>query len=115
MLHFDAKVSFLDFICIGLTSSGKEQLLEVRYDSLSRPLVFEAPSFASMEQSYDRLGNLKQWNWGHLSETYNYDQNGRLTGLARGNVTFLTYQYKEKFDMLPHTVYLGNYYKKYQC
>ena len=65
-----------------------------------------------MEQSYDRLGNLKQWNWGDLSETYNYDQNGRLTGLARGNVTFLTYQYKEKFDMLPHTVYLGNYYKK---
>ena len=95
-----------------MTSSGKEQLLEVRYDSLSRPLVFEAPSFASMEQSYDRLGNLKQWNWGDLSETYNYDQNGRLIGLARGNVTFLTYQYKEKFDMLPHTVYLGNYYKK---
>ena len=94
-------------VLYALTSSGKEQLLEVRYDSVSRPLVFEAASFASMGQSYDRFGNLEQWKWGDLSEAYKYDQNGRLTSVIRGNVTFLTYQYKEKFDMLPQTVNLG--------
>ena len=93
-----------------LTSSGKEQLLEVRYDSLSRPLIFEAASFAPLEQSYDIFGNLKQWNWGGLSEAYKYDQIGRLTSVTRGNVTFMTYHYKEKNDMLPHTVKLGKYF-----
>ena len=96
-------------VLYGLTSSGKEELLEVRYDSQSRPLIFEAASFASMEQSYDRFGNLEKWNWGDLTEAYKYDQNGRLTDLTRGNITFMTYQYKEKFDMLPYIVKLGNY------
>ena len=96
-------------ILYSLTSSsgGKEQLLEVRYDSQARPLIYEAAAFASLSQSYDIFGNLQQWDFGGLSEAFKYDQNGRLTAISRGNSTYMTYQYKDAFDVLPKSITMG--------
>jgi hypothetical protein len=93
-----------------LTNSGgqKDQLLEIRYDSLSRPLKFEAKQFGALTQSYDRFGNLKEWNWGGLiGEAYVYDLSGRLTEVIRSNVTLVQYKYKDAFKTLPEAVITG--------
>lgn len=92
-----------------LTSSGKEQLLEVRYDSLSRPLKFEAKgAFDDLEASYDIFGNLQKWTWGPgLSEAYTFDKAGRLTEVTRSNNSVLGYDYKDAFSALPASVSVG--------
>ena len=100
-------------VLYALTSSsngGKEQLLEVRYDSLSRPIKFQAAAFDSLEQSYDIFGNLEKWTFGpDLQESYAYDQAGRLTGIANGNATAMTYAYPDEFNVLPNKITIGNY------
>ena len=105
-------------VLYALTSSGgsgKEQLLEVRYDSLSRPIKFQAAAFDSLEQSYDIFGNLEKWTFGQdLQESYAYDQAGRLTGIANGNATLMTYSYQDEFNILPHKIALGKFYTLFQ-
>ena len=104
-------------VLYALTSSGgsgKEQLLEVRYDSLSRPIKFQAAAFDSLEQSYDIFGNLEKWTFGELQESYAYDQAGRLTGIANGNATLMTYSYQDEFNILPHKIALGKFYTLFQ-
>ena len=59
----------------------KAELLELRHDSLSRPILFDPKTgeFEAVRQDYDRFGHLSKWEWGSVSETYDYDKSGRLS------------------------------------
>lgn len=90
--------------------NGKDQLLEIRYDSLSRPLKTEpakGSGFATLEQTYDLFGNLNSWTWGDLQEKLSFDQTGRLISKSRSNQTLMTYDYEQPFDVLPKAVILN--------
>ena len=67
----------------------KAELLELRHDSLSRPILFDPKTgeFEAVRQDYDRFGHLSKWEWGTVSETYDYDKSGRLSTVRRSNVT----------------------------
>ena len=67
----------------------KAELLELRHDSLSRPILFDPKTgeFEAVRQDYDRFGHLSKWEWGSVSETYDYDKSGRLSTVRRSNVT----------------------------
>ena len=95
-------------VLYSLTSNGKEQLLEIRYDSLSRPLMAEpakGSGFATLNQSYDLFGNLNSWSWGDLHEKLEFDEKtGRLKSKSRSNETMISYDYEEAFDVLPKFV-----------
>ncbi len=102
-------------VLYSLTSSGKEQLLEVRYDSLSRPLAFDPRgNFAALEQTYDIYGNLESWTFEDLNEAYKYDQAGRLINIERGNESLLAFAYKDSFDVLPRVIGLGGNKSQYR-
>ena len=61
----------------------------MRHDSLSRPILFDPKTgeFEAVRQDYDRFGHLSKWEWGTVSETYDYDKSGRLSTVRRSNVT----------------------------
>ena len=67
----------------------KAELLELRHDSLSRPILFDPKTgeFEAVRQDYDRFGHLSKWEGGSVSETYDYDKSGRLSTVRRSNVT----------------------------
>ena len=87
----------------------KQELLEIRYDSVSRPISWEPklPGFHDLKQSYDRFGNPERWIWGDLSESFAYDVGGRLIEVTRGNSTLLKYSYADAFQTLPNAVITG--------
>ena len=104
-------------LLFSLNSNGKDQLLEIRYDSLSRPLVAEpakGSGFATVTQSYDVFGNLDSWSWGDLAEKLDFDQTGRLKSRSRSNETLISYEYQEDFDVLPKSVIIDNKKSKYE-
>lgn len=88
-----------------------EELLEIRYDSESRPIRWEAApssSYDPLTQAYDRFGHLKKWTWGSLEEAFGYDVAGRQVEITRGNVSVVRYTYKDPFRNLPDAVAVGN-------
>ena len=69
-----------------LYAGTKTELLEVRYDSLSRPIKWEprgSGEFLPVNQGYDRFGHLNQWSWGDVVEKYEHDKSGRLSFISR--------------------------------
>ena len=79
-----------------LLRSGQRELLEVRYDSGSRPIHWQPREggFEPMTQGYDRFGRLQRWRRGGVAEDYEYDQGGRLKRVSRGNETLLEYHFE---------------------
>ena len=74
----------------------KAELLELRHDSLSRPILFDPKTgeFEAVRQDYDRFGHLSRWRWGSaLEEAYEYDKSGRLSAVSRSNVTLFRLVY----------------------
>ncbi|XP_040567553.1 teneurin-m isoform X3 [Lepeophtheirus salmonis] len=84
-----------------LFAGSKTELIEIAYDSLSRPLSWKplSNSFHRMTQTYDRFGRLESWNWGDLAENYFYDSSGRLERIFRGNSTILKYFYPDAISI----------------
>ena len=87
----------------------KRELLEIRYDSESRPIVWEPKdgSFAPLEQSYDRFGHLKNISRGNVFESFLFDESGRLSEISLGNVSYLKYIYQDAFEIRPSAVVTG--------
>ncbi|XP_059078932.1 teneurin-m-like isoform X2 [Tigriopus californicus] len=90
-------------------SGTKSELIEVRYDSLSRPIRWEplAGGFSPVDLGYDRFGHLNKWSRGQVSEEYTFDKAGRLNSIQRGNATLLTYHYAEAYLGLPNSISTG--------
>ena len=88
----------------------KTELLEIRYDSLSRPIQWEpkAGGFVTLLQSYDRFGHMQEWSRGDVVERYDYDKSGRISAISLGNVTQLKYGYPDAFQILPNAVTTGS-------
>ena len=89
--------------------NGKQELLEIRYDSAFRPISWDPKisGFSTMKQSYDRFGHIKRWSWGDIGEIYNYDGSGRLTEVTRGsgaNSSILKYSYRDSFSTAPDSI-----------
>ena len=91
-----------------LYSGAKEELLETRYDSESRPMAWEpkVAGFAGVAQNYDRFGRLQNWSRGDVTEDYEYDEAGRLSKISRGGVAVLQYAYGT--DVRPSAVTTGH-------
>ena len=74
----------------------KAELLELRHDSLSRPILFDPKTgeFEAVRQDYDRFGHLSRWRWGgDLEEAYEYDKSGRLSAVSSSNVTLFRFAF----------------------
>ena len=52
----------------------KAELLELRHDSLSRPILFDPKTgeFEAVRQDYDRFGHLSRWRWGSAADWVQY-------------------------------------------
>ena len=80
------------------------ELLNITYDDMSRPISWSpgrSSSFAGVEVSYDRFGQLALWKQGDLSESYNYDRSGRLAEVVFADGSKLVYSFRDAFATLP--------------
>lgn len=80
------------------------ELLNITYDDMSRPISWtpgRSSSFAGVEVSYDRFGQLAMWRQGDLSESYNYDRSGRLAEVVFADGSKLIYSFRDAFATLP--------------
>ncbi len=96
-VHFD-RLQRRELLYSGGIKGGgdRESLLETRFDSESRPMVWQpsaSAGFSPVSQSYDRFGRLQNWSRGEAKEEYAYDGAGRLTRVARGGAVVLRYEY----------------------
>ena len=58
-------------------------------------------SFAGVEVSYDRFGQLALWKEGDLSESDNYERSGRLAEVVFADGSKLVYSFRDAFVTLP--------------
>lgn len=80
------------------------ELLNITYDEMSRPVSWtpgHSSSFASVELTYDRFGQLAQWRQGELAESYNYDRSGRLAEVVFADGHKVVYSFRDAFTTLP--------------
>ena len=81
------------------------QLVNITYDDMSRPVSWTpgpSSSFAAVQVSYDRFGQLAVWRQGaDMSEAYNYDRSGRLAEVVFADGNKLIYSFRDAFATLP--------------
>ncbi len=93
-----------------LYAGSKRELLEVRYDSSSRPIHWDprVAGFATVKQGYDRFGRLQQWSWGDVIEQYEYDKSGRLERVILGDKPILRYHFPDTETSWPDWIATGS-------
>ncbi|XP_073990846.1 teneurin transmembrane protein Ten-m isoform X3 [Rhodnius prolixus] len=79
------------------------ELINVTYDRTARPVKWGPRNgiFAGVELEYDRFSRLSTWRWGELSENYEFDRAGRLSGIQYADGTSTLYAFKDMFSSLP--------------
>ncbi|XP_076273630.1 teneurin transmembrane protein Ten-m isoform X3 [Rhynchophorus ferrugineus] len=88
---------------VSVFMDDKMELLNVSYDSSSRPIRFGPRNgvYAEVELKYDRFSRLSSWKWGQLSESYGFDRAGRLYEIKYADGSALQYAFKDMFSSLP--------------
>ena len=85
-------------------TDAKNNVTEVRYDSLSRKYWMDDPDMGVWEYDYDANGNLVWQKDAKLQEiTFEYDELNRIEKKIYPDATFIKYKYDETFS----TNYIG--------
>ncbi|CAL4063225.1 unnamed protein product [Meganyctiphanes norvegica] len=80
-------------------------LLNVTYDVLGRPLRWSpGQPFLPVQLTYKRFGQLEQWSWGDMTETFTYDRAGRFEGIEYADGGKVTYFFKDMSSVKPYKV-----------
>ena len=91
-----------DTLSEAIFMEDRAELINITYDDMSRPISWSPrSSFASVQVSYDRFGQMALWKHGELSESYNYDRSGRLAEVVFPDGNKLSYSFKDPFTTLP--------------
>ncbi|KAL7287031.1 hypothetical protein TKK_0018763, partial [Trichogramma kaykai] len=88
---------------VAVFKDDRVELLNVTYDKTARPIKWGPRDgiFAGVELEYDRFSRLVNWQWGDMSETYGFDQAGRLFEIKYSDGTSMIYAFKDMFSSLP--------------
>lgn len=87
---------------VSVFMDDKVELLNVSYDKSARPIKFGLRNgiFKEVELEYDRFSRLSKWQWGELSEKYEFDRAGRLNEIKYADGSSLIYTFKDMFSSL---------------
>ncbi|XP_032454288.1 teneurin-m isoform X5 [Nasonia vitripennis] len=88
---------------VAVFKDDRVELLNVTYDKTARPIKWGPRDgiFAGVDLEYDRFSRLVSWRWGNMSETYGFDQAGRLYEIKYSDGTSMVYAFKDIFSSLP--------------
>ncbi|XP_011495587.1 PREDICTED: teneurin-m [Ceratosolen solmsi marchali] len=88
---------------VAVFKDDRVELVNVTYDKTARPIKWGPRDgiFAGVELEYDRFSRLVSWTWGDISETYGFDQAGRLYEIKYSDGTSMVYAFKDMFSSLP--------------
>ena len=79
-----------------LLDQNMKPIVTVNYDSVGRPLKWTSNhNLTPVALEYDRFGRLSSWTRGQLSQTMQYDINGRLAEVRNADKSGRMYKYSE--------------------